>query len=388
MAPITAATRGGGAVTSQTDKSDWRNIPEAKRTLLLQSNSTRVDNESKLQLAKPLTRKARHRITRKTTILIKKRDDIDSALVAESQPKVDSLSAEDWLPREGLLGKNEALARCERRHIQILNKAIQERQSLYRRDPSTERATDLDLIRTLHWKFKRHLGPYLQDRLGEKDNDSMSSGPQMDDDDDGRAPVAYATDSDSSDDHDSSEDTKPEAGLDGSFDDHVRAQPKKRKLGDGTCALESEKEQRKKAKKEKRDKKKREEQAGRDNHQTAPTTLESQFDTPRASILSSTDKGADVSSKFLTDGGPAPKPWYKIHAMAMMDPGFNDHVHESQRRSRGPPRNYFVSGALPAPPRDVVLPTPPGSSSSSTGTMEKIIERPSYSNPKFKRGES
>lgn len=302
MALPDAIFHSDGALCPKKETVGWRNIPNAKRGALLQQPQFHdINGESKLRVKKPLTDGTRRIITNTTIKLIQKREQVDQALLRESERELDELAGPDWLPREQILRQNDALARRESRHLRVQKEALEERKRLYDCDPSTERALDIDLFRSLLSLFKRHLGPYLKDRErpvqpGEDDDASPSSGRGSDGEDDndsedgiaevhsgfGEAaapddkaipadssssdhikptiPSASSPDEASSDPADlfnssSSEDemrtTIP--GLDGSFDDQTMAQPiqsKKRKVTDGPADLSGEKEQRKRVQKE------------------------------------------------------------------------------------------------------------------------------------------
>ncbi len=91
--------------------------------------------------------------------LMTKRDELDALLLAEAD-RGDATESR-WLYRENLLRRQTGLERMEQRHLRNRTKALAERQRLYLMDPTVERAHDLDLVRTLLWQFKRHLGPYV-----------------------------------------------------------------------------------------------------------------------------------------------------------------------------------------------------------------------------------
>lgn len=144
-----------------------------------------VSAKSKLQLAKPLTAKARRIIENKTSKLIKKRNEVDAWLRSEAN-RGNALKPTDYLPREHYVKLDDALARREARHLHARTKALEERERLYKWDPSTERKIDVDLLTDYLFKFKRHLGSYLPDRelplrAGERDDDCSSAGSGDDD---------------------------------------------------------------------------------------------------------------------------------------------------------------------------------------------------------------
>lgn len=336
---------------------------------------------SKLPLAPPLTNEARRTITNTTEKLMRKRNEVDKVLLSQASRLFGRFKPADWLPREYILRQCERLARRERRHIQFRTKVLAERTRLYKLDPSAERAIDVDLVEELLLKFKRHLGPHLavaKDPKDDGDNVDSSSSASASSGDKVRAEVASASSSDN-DKHTStdpssveenSEDQKPTVtnGLDGAFDDIVSA--KKRKADDLKI---SGKEQQKKVKKE---------QTASDKQ--SPTS-KSQSDKPNApqisegvedfvaAIKADADMSLTKSSKrdaarkekadqkakeattvkSASDNGSL-VPFYKLHAKAMMDPEFNDHVHErppNKRRNNNkrPVRDYYVRGAISVP---------------------------------------
>ncbi|KAJ0107871.1 hypothetical protein J7T55_007083 [Diaporthe amygdali] len=357
-------------------------------------------SNSKPKLPKPLTPRARRIITKKTSALIRKRNELDRVLLLQAFRSLDELSANDWLPREEILRQCEHLAKREKEYIRTRTKALDERTAFYNQDPSEERAIDLDLIRTQLWKFKRHLGPYLEaaeEPESEKEVDISSSGSDSVSSDEENLVQSKVDGPDSSD---SSEDEeKPAAGLDGAFDD-IRNPKKRKRTESSDPRKESGKESQKKARKE------------QTSANTQSTTSKSQSDKKSAPVRSkemeaslaqikndiknntmsqtnlpkiiingaSKAKGEEGPVEANTDGtsdkvdrsaqkAPASSrstssasdeggvPFYQRHAKAMMQPDFNDLVYDRPQRRRGPKskqkskREYLVSGALPAPHR-------------------------------------
>lgn len=316
MALIAILSRVGAGNGVRKHNTDWRNTPKATSTRQLQSFS--INGSSKQQLVEPLTRDTRRILTEKTEKLIQEREEVDQALLRESHRDKAELTAEDWLPRENLLKKTKTLAKQERRHLQSQRKLIDERQRLYKCDPSSERAIDLDLLRSLQWKFKKHLSTYLEDRertfqTGEYDEDASSSGSKCsldsssDGDEDVRTetnsgpgkvgpdavgPSQSETNSNSSDSED--EDNRSISNLDGAFDSQVRTQTKKRKLVDISADSAPEKEQRKKMKEDKAEK----EQARQDKEQTANSVSESPSVESKASSEDSNTNATKTSAVF------------------------------------------------------------------------------------------
>jgi hypothetical protein len=157
-------------------------VPKKKRQILA-PKFIGVDGKSKLKLAKPLTKKARRIISNKTHKMMRRREKIDKELLEEVQRE--NVTAQHWLARETLLRRQEQLEKREKRHIARRTMALLQRERLYRWDPTTERAADLDLIRKLLWKFKRHLGPMLEyhGNLEPEADDDDSSGEEWEDED-------------------------------------------------------------------------------------------------------------------------------------------------------------------------------------------------------------
>ncbi|KAF3769239.1 hypothetical protein M406DRAFT_75730 [Cryphonectria parasitica EP155] len=431
MAAATSAPQGDSATPPKSDEINRRLKAKLKGTKASQPSPDSVTSKPRLRLAQPLTDRFKRGLTKRTARLIKKREEIDRALLREAQRDLRSLSAKDWLPRELLLRNSEALARRERSHIRFLGKELKEREHFYQSDLSTQRANDLDLIRIELWKSKRHLGPDLDTderpphTIAQADNDDTSfSGFDSEGDDGDRSPTQSApescsdaspfTDNHLLDDNSRMGDKRDPLNLDGAFDDHARAKSKKRRLDDDSARLKLEKGQGKKVKKE---------QAGKNGQETAATKSERQSDKQSASALSTqveeaystgTSAAIDSMSQFKkpkhveasnegdssvsanraasnsllkngvggSGGGgvvvPTIQPWYKIHAKAMMEHDFNDFVRERPRRTKAPARKYLVSGALLSLPRDVVsgaLPTPPTSSSSCSSSSSSTVKK-------------
>ncbi|KUI67976.1 hypothetical protein VM1G_02783 [Cytospora mali] len=379
MVPAEPAPKATSAVATK-ERIERRNISKAKRGKALRPKTQGAGGNSRLQLAPPLTKKARRIIINNTEKLMHKRNELDTAILIEASRPLETLKTTDWLPREHILRLCERLALRERRYFRCITKALEERTRLCKRDPSTERAVDLDLIRELLWKFRRHLGPYLlvaekqniyeyddgtsssdSDSSGDKAGAEVASGPSSDDDE--------KASNDGSLDKETSNTQKPSAtgGLDGAFDDTIA--PKKRKANE---PIGSGKELQKKAKKE---------QTANDRQlsvtisQTDKTTtcqkpqrkedsvtainpeIDSMSQTKTSRHDGDTKGKVDrktkepATVKAPSDSG-IPIPFYKLHAKAMMQPDFNDHVHlkpPHRRRTKRPTREYKVSGALLSP---------------------------------------
>lgn len=350
------------------------------------------------KLPKPLGPKARRTLTKKTSTLIRKRNELDRTLLQQAFRSLDELSVNDWLPREEILRQCERMASRERDYIRTRTEALEERTALYNQDPSEERALDLKLIRTQLWRFKRHLGPYLEaaeEPRGDGEDDVSSSGSDSESSDDEPDLIEQKADdsaSSVSSEGDPSngnvDDEKPSIGLDGAFDDMRNS--KKRRRND---VSETRQESKKKARKEQTSgstqsttsqsqsskagapKRSKEMEASlsqilNNMSQTKSSQVSingaSKAETEEEPVEATTTKGpgekadrtgpktsASSSTSVASDGDV--RPWYQRHAKAMLRPDFDDLVRERPSRNRRPPkqqqkrRAYLVSGALPVP---------------------------------------
>jgi hypothetical protein len=129
---------------------------------------------SKLKLAKPFTKKARRIITRKTEKLMQRRNALDREVLRAVEKK--NPGHNDWLPRDKLLRSREQLEKREQHHLRKRTKKLAELERLYRWDPSSDRAYDFDLVRKLLWRFKRNLGPLLEEYLNGRKEKGNSKG--------------------------------------------------------------------------------------------------------------------------------------------------------------------------------------------------------------------
>ncbi|KAI1156670.1 hypothetical protein F4825DRAFT_213221 [Nemania diffusa] len=130
----------------------------------------RAPESSSPRLATPLSKEER-RIIKKTKRLISRRNTLDREILRAV--KKSSTSANDWLPRDELLQRSERLEKKELRHLRKYTKKLAKLKRVYRRDPSSHRACDYDLVRSLLWRFKRNLGPLLDEyanHCSEEDN--------------------------------------------------------------------------------------------------------------------------------------------------------------------------------------------------------------------------
>ncbi|KAI1336841.1 hypothetical protein F5Y15DRAFT_392372, partial [Xylariaceae sp. FL0016] len=171
-----ATIAGPTSHAAQSSRSDWHNVPKRKRQYHTEFRA--VDGDSGLKLAKPFSKKARQIYTKKTRKLMLRRDDLDrETLVAYEKPYP---GAKDWLIRDELLRDRQHLARKEQHHVRKRTRELAELDRLYRWNPSADRAHDYNLVRKLLWRFKRHLGPLLDDFTKQNfnkndDDDEMSS---------------------------------------------------------------------------------------------------------------------------------------------------------------------------------------------------------------------
>lgn len=335
MPVVTAIPRVGAGATLENRKFDRRNVLEANRaTFTKQPQFHGVNGRSKLLLADLHTKSARRVMALLAKDLIKNHGEVEKALSRESQRGKSGLFVKDLLSREDILKKREVLSKRECRNLRFLKKMHKERRRLYKCNLSSEHAVDLDLNRSLLPKFKKHLGTDMKDyksatkagddenkqgeeeeEEAEEDNSSPGFEPGSDGntgihekigpspDEVGPAKAALsncATDALQSTSLED-DDERPFPTMDGAFDDHIRAQTKKRRLVDSPADLKSEKEQRKKAKKERKAEK---EQAKKDKHQAATSTWENQSAQPNMSIR---DRDADSTKKPAIDSMSQPK---------------------------------------------------------------------------------
>ena len=146
----------------------------------------------KLKLREPFSKKARRIITDKTVKLIQRRNDLDRQILIVAEKRTPTVS--DWLPRDQLLRNRGRLEKQEQHHLSKRTKQLAELERLYCWDPSSARADDYDLLRKLLWRFKRNLGPLLNEYIshpqdGDVTDEMTSSGPDSDSDlDHERAP--------------------------------------------------------------------------------------------------------------------------------------------------------------------------------------------------------
>lgn len=315
------------------------------------------------KLPKALGPKDRRIFTKKTSTLMRKRNELDRALLLQAFRPVDELSVNDWLPREEILRQCERMASRERDYIRSGAKALEERTAFYNQDPSEERALDLNLVRTQLWKFKRHLGPYLE----------AAEEPRGDDDDD---VSSLSSEGDAV--NGKVDNEKPSIGLDGAFDDVRKSKKRKRndlkearkeQASESTQSTPSQ-SQSSKAPAPKRSKEMESSLtqilnsmsqtkspqisingASKAEVEESPVEATTTKDTSDKTDRTAQKTPASSRKSSTSDGGV--KPWYQRHAKEMLQPDFNDHVHERKNRRQLKPkqkrRQYLVSGALPVP---------------------------------------
>lgn len=392
-----AATRKpaqGVAPPSKKRKLDGRKAPNSGTTTV-QPKVHDAPSGSESKLPKPLGQKSRRILAQRTSKLMRKRNELDRALLVQAFRPLDELNANDWLPREELLRQCERMVSRERGYIRTTTKELEERTEFYNQDLSEERALDLDLIRAQLWKFKRHLGPYLEaaeEARGDDEEDVSSSDSDSDSSDgeaelvqdktDGSRP-SQSTKGNAANGHTGEED--PSTGLDGAFDDIRNS--RKRKNND----LDDGKESRKKARKEQASgstqsttsqsqsvkasapaRSKEMEASLAQIYNSMPQTKSSQVsingaskvevrEAPVKTTTNDVSENADrkapntsASSSGNSISDEAVRPFYQRHAKAMLRPDFDDLVYDRPPHRRGPKskkkrREYLVSGALPVP---------------------------------------
>ncbi|KAI1307834.1 hypothetical protein F5Y03DRAFT_117628 [Xylaria venustula] len=148
----------------------------------------KAQSGSQLKLKKPFSKKAHRIIAKKTAKLIKRRNDLDRDILIAAEKQNPAVS--DWLPRDKLLRNRERMERREQYHLRKRTKKLAELERLYRWDPSSARAYDYDQVRKLLWRFKRNLGPLLDEYTKRADqeyhgnDDTSSEGSESDSDSD------------------------------------------------------------------------------------------------------------------------------------------------------------------------------------------------------------
>lgn len=361
---------------------------------------------------KPLGPQYRRKLTQETSNLIRKRNELDRALLAQTFLPLDQLNATDWLPREELLRQCERMVSRERDYISARTKELCDRTAFYNQDPSEERAVDLGFIRNQLWGFKRHLGPYLdaaEEPQGEDEDGASPSGSNSDTSDE-EAGIVQGRTNDSGPSQPAgrnaaaspADDGDPSVGLDGAFDD-IRDSRKRKsnELGDG-------KGPRKKARKEQPSGSSQSTAPQSQYAQAGPPSRSKEMESSLAQIYASMsptkspqaktngaikaetkeepvkttprdvsekaerkppNTSARSSSNSVSDG--AVRPFYQCHAKAMIRPDFDDLVYDRPQHRRGPKskqkrRAYLVSGALPVPHLPSPRPEKPKARSASS----------------------
>ncbi|KAI3401716.1 hypothetical protein diail_9380 [Diaporthe ilicicola] len=395
MPAATGKPAQGRAPALNKPKLNGRKVP-TPRIATVRPEVHNARSNPKRKLPKPLTPRARRSIIRKTTKLMRKRNELDRTLLLQAFQSPDGLGAEDWLPREELLRECERMAKAERAYIRDRTKALEKRMELYNQDPSEERAVDRELARTQLEKFKRHLGPYLEAAEapeGDHEDDVSSYGSESDGgvEEDGliqgkAGGPALSRSSEGDASNDSSVNEKPDVGLDGAFDDIIN--PKKRRR---TEQDDSRKESRKKARKEQtHDSPQSTTSQSRSAKSSTPARSKemeaslaeiynsmSQTKTSKVTVNGSSkakveDRPAETTTNGTTNkvdrkapktpatssnsstGDEGPVPFYKRHAKAMLRPDFDDLVydrplHRRRPKSKQKDKDLLVSGAIPVP---------------------------------------
>lgn len=395
----------------------------AKRGRKAQSHEVVAGDRQPLK--KPLSTRARTSITKQTTRLIERRDQLQAQLMRDFERRFRRQPLRDKIPRRELRRLTKVLIRREKQYLGAMNKILEEKERLHRQDPSFERSIDLNLVKTQLQRFERGLGPNLAERkraneLGEDSSDTKSTSGLSDMSSKREATNVSRQPRTNHASESSTVDTRAEnraaekvqfekkpvekrgdiqksgqGDMDGAFDDDCRPQPKGRKRGD------EEKEQPKKAKKPKKEqpaegKQSTSTQTSANVHSTssAPTKVtkaaptgrdaatenmaqsnqgkvigaaEKKQQNPNLRIHGRTYEVENLPVKYDVDSDDE-IPRYKKMAMAMMQPDYNDHVHTLARKRKPQPTRIplTMSGALMKNPETDyfdprALPTPPAS---------------------------
>lgn len=391
--------------------SDMRYKSTTKRASFLSQFKSRRAANKPLQGAAPLTKDDRRIAANKTARLIDSRCQLDKALQTESAKDIQKFSSDDRVERDRLLAKNARLEKYEEKHLRNLVKARKESKRLYSRDPTPQRAGNLDFTEDLLRQFKHHLVPSVKsrdsllqclERASENPDDNCPLAPNVGQSGDRDAfkpskPVSQDRANKTkvaSDKAILENGGKPLPVVDGPIENPIKAQSPKRKLDPGPPLAISEKKQ-KMSKSEA-------------THVRAQQMATSKLPTPddtASSVSSNEDSGPgkpgksgaadDLTSeakrsqpivKPNKEGNkddnagkgkgkigtlPTIEPWYMGHARAMMEPDFNDCVFYRPRKKqrRGPVKDYSVCGALVIN-AELLTPPPSASSSSSEGPKQ------------------
>jgi len=160
---------------SDRSKADHRNARKKKR---YQGDVGRhhAQVKSEFELIPPLSTDDHRTLAKRTKRLIKRRNTLDRELLRaadKTKPEID-----DFDFRHKLLRSCKKLKRREQQYLERCEKQQFELEKLYIQDCSLDRAFDYDLVRKLLWRFKRNLGPLLDeytDRRIKKESEETNS---------------------------------------------------------------------------------------------------------------------------------------------------------------------------------------------------------------------
>lgn len=373
-------------------------------------------------LKKSLSTRARTSITKQTTRLIERREQLQAQLMRDFERRFRRQPLRDKIPRRELRRLTKVLIRRERQYLGVMNKILQEKERLHQQDPTLERSIDLNLVKTQLQRFERGLGPNLAERkraneLGEDSSDTKSTSALSDTSSKRETTPSSAQPHTNHAPERSKVDTRAEnnaaekvqfekepvkkrgylqksdqGDMDGAFDDDCQSLSKKRKRGD------EGKEQPKKAKKAKKEqpaegKQPTSAQTLANVHFTTsePTKAVSVGKTAATETMAQSNQGKVICAADKEQQNPSLRihgrtyeverlpakydmdsddeiPRYKKMAMAMMQPDYNDHVHTLAKKRKPKPTRIplTMSGALMKNPETDyfdprALPTPPAS---------------------------
>ncbi|KAI0396649.1 hypothetical protein F5Y17DRAFT_471984 [Xylariaceae sp. FL0594] len=136
-----------------------------------------VQDATRRELVPTLSTNDRRLLAKRAQRLIRRRNHLDHELidVAYNTDPTDRQSS----AQRKLLRRCARLREKERVYLESCGRLQSKLKEFYRRDPSLERASDYDLVRKLLWRFKRKLGPRLDEitdrRFTMKGEDTNSS---------------------------------------------------------------------------------------------------------------------------------------------------------------------------------------------------------------------
>lgn len=112
--------------------------------------------------AKPLSDRARRSIIKQTSRLIESRKQLRQQLRRDFERRFQRrVLKKDKIPPRELRNLKKVLIRRERAYIEAMAKMIEDKERLHRQDPSTDRFSDLKLLKTQRQRFERHLVPKM-----------------------------------------------------------------------------------------------------------------------------------------------------------------------------------------------------------------------------------